>query len=376
MRARSRTTKLYRSSPFPPLWRCDEHPTLDAGGGLRGHRDADARHRRREHGPVAHRRGPRHGPRRPAVGRRRLHARARQRRPDRRRARRSSRTAAAVHHRARHLHARLGGLRARAGHRDAELGPRRAGHRRGDHVRGLARAARPRLPRRPRAGRRAGRVRRRDRRLVRDRPARRRAAHQRPRLAVDLPRQRPDRPVLPVDHAHVRRGVARPERARRRLARPDRAHRGPVPARARAAARQRGRVDVDRDPRRADRRRGGAGRFRADRDARARADAADAAVPRRDVHGRADRRLRDLGFVLRDLPVRDAVPAADPRPVGDRGRPRLPARHDPDADRLRCHRAARHEGAGADDDRGRPRARGRRDGRCSRWPTRPPRGGP
>ena len=83
-----------------------------------------------------------------------------------------------------------------------------------------------------------GRLRRGDRRLVRGRPARRRPAHQRPRLAVDLPRQPADRRVLPVDHADLRRGVARPALARDRLARPDHADRGPRPARPRAAARQ------------------------------------------------------------------------------------------------------------------------------------------
>ena len=72
--------------------------------------------------------------------------------------------------------------------------PRRAGHRRRDHVRHLAGAARERLSRRARARRRARRLRRDDRRRLRRRPARRRRAHQRPRLALDLPRQHPDRP--------------------------------------------------------------------------------------------------------------------------------------------------------------------------------------
>ncbi len=185
-------------APNPPLsphfWSLDEHPTLDAGGRMRRHRHAHARHRRGEHGAVPHRRGPGHRPERPAVGRRRLHARARQRRADRRRARRPPRPAASVHLRPEHLHGRLAGLRAGAGHRDAQLGARGPGHRRGDHVRRLAGAARPRLPEPARARRGAGRLRRGDRRLVRGRPARRRPAHQRPRLAVDLPRQPADRP--------------------------------------------------------------------------------------------------------------------------------------------------------------------------------------
>ena len=56
------------------------------------------------------------------------------------------------------------------------------------------------------------------------------------------------------------------------------------------------------------------------------------------VHGRPDRGVRDLGVVLRDLPLHHAVPAADPRPVRDRGRPGLPAGHDHHAVRLRRHR--------------------------------------
>ena len=112
------------------------------------------------------------------------------------------------------------------------------------------------------------------------------------------------------------------------------------------------------DRRRARRRRGRPDRVRDRRAARARADAADAPVPRRDVHGRAGRRVRDLGVVLRDLPLHDAVPAADPRAVGDRGRARLPARHAGHARRLGRHRAAGREDPGAHDGRRRARARG------------------
>ena len=105
---------------------------------------------------------------------------------------------------------------------------------------GLARAARPRVPGPRGARRRARRLRRHDRRLVRGRPARRRRAHERPRLAVDLPRQPADRhrSACAITRA-LRRGVARPALPRHRLARPDHADRRPVPARARAAARQR-----------------------------------------------------------------------------------------------------------------------------------------
>ena len=94
------------------------------------------------------------------------------------------------------------------GHRDAQLRARRAGHRRGDHVRRLARPALAGVP--EAAGARQGvrRLRRLDRRRLRHRPAGRRRADQRPRLALDLPRQPPARPHLPRDHAPLRRGVA------------------------------------------------------------------------------------------------------------------------------------------------------------------------
>ena len=75
-------------------------------------------------------------------------------------------------------------------------------------------------------------------------PLDRRPAHQRPRLAVDLPDQHPDRHRLPRHHPPLRAGVARPDRPRHRLGRPDHADRRPRPARARAPARQRGRLDA------------------------------------------------------------------------------------------------------------------------------------
>ena len=45
--------------------------------------------------------------------------------------------------------------------------------------------------------------------------------------------------------------------------------------------------------------------------------------------------VRDLGLVLRRVHLHDALPAADPRAVGDPGRPRLPAGHDDHAVRRR-----------------------------------------
>ena len=126
------------------------------------------------------------------------------------------------------------------------------------------------------------------------------------------------------------------------------------------------------DPRRARRRRRRADRVRDRGAAREAADAADAVLPRRLVHGRADHGVRDLLDVLRDLPLRHDLPAADPRAVGDRGRPGLPARHAGDARRLRRDRAARPEGPGAHDDR-RSASRSSRSAwacSCSPAPTR------
>ena len=80
------------------------------------------------------------------------------------------------------------------------------------------------------------------------------------------------------------------------------------------------------------------------------------------VHGRADRRVRDLGVVLRDLPLHDDLHAADPRAVGDRGRPRVSARHAGHARGLGRDRLARSEGPGAGDGRRRARSRRRRHG--------------
>ena len=72
------------------------------------------------------------------------------------------------------------------------------------------------------------------------------------------------------------------------------------------------------------------------RAARVPADAAAAAVPRRLVHGRADHGVRDLLDVLRDLPLRHDLPAADPRAVGDRGGPGVHPGHARHARRLRA----------------------------------------
>ena len=76
--------------------------------------------------------------------------------------------------------------------------PRRAGRRRRDPVRRLAGAARAGLPGQERAVRRAGRLRRHDRRVVRRRAAGRRRADLGPRLAVGIPDQHPDRDLRPA----------------------------------------------------------------------------------------------------------------------------------------------------------------------------------
>ena len=238
-------------------------------------------------------------------------------RADRRRARRPPRPPAAVHRRPRHLHRRFSRLRPRPGHRDAQLRARRPGHRRRDHVRRLARAARPRVPGRPRARRRARRVRRHDRRLVRGRPARRRRCS--PAGSTGSGSSSSTCPIgvacLWITRTYVEESRD-PNAARDRLARPDHADRRPVPARPRAPARQRGRLDVDADRRRAGRRRRRARRVRGRRAARRGSRccrcgcSADATFTGAQVAAFAH-----LGLVLRAVPLRDALPAADPRAV-------------------------------------------------------------
>ena len=202
-----------RSSPH------DAHPTLDARRGLRGHGHAHARHRGGQHRPLGHRRRPRHRPLGPAVGRRRLHPPARGDGHHRRRARRPLRPPPAVRRRPRPLHRHLAALRGGAVDHHAQRLPRRAGRRRGDHVRGLAGRALQRLPAHGAADEGARRLRGDDGRLVRDRAAGRRRAHLRPRLALDLPDQPPARARVPVDRAPVRRRVDEPARAARGPAR-------------------------------------------------------------------------------------------------------------------------------------------------------------
>ena len=100
------------SSPrLPGDTNLDFHPALDPRRRLCGDGHAHAGHRGREHRAVRHRRRPQHGPLGPAVGRRRLHARARRRRADGRLARRPLRSSPALHHRSFHLHRHLARVR-------------------------------------------------------------------------------------------------------------------------------------------------------------------------------------------------------------------------------------------------------------------------
>ena len=112
----------------------------------------------------------------------------------------------------------------------ARAGP---GDRRRDHVRDLAGAARPGVPR-ARARHRARGVGSDDRRGRRRRAAARRRAHRGLRLVLDLLHQRPDRPRRGgADDAHGRPSRAIPTQSTRRLDRHRHVHRRAVPARVR-----------------------------------------------------------------------------------------------------------------------------------------------
>ena len=126
----------------------------------------------------------------------------------------------------------------------------------------------------------------------------------------------------------LRRRVAGPARAARRPRRPGHAHRRAVPARARAAARQR---------RRAGRARRSSPRSPAPPRCCARSSPSRRASPQPMLPLRLFRNpsftgaqvggVRDLRLAVRDVALHDALPAADPRAVGDRGGPGLRARH-------------------------------------------------
>ena len=129
--------------------------------------------------------------------------------------------------------------------------------------------------------------------------------------------------------------------------------RRPVPARARAAARQRRGLDEHADRRDARRRRRAARRVHHDPEPRPRADAAARPVPQQGLHGRADLRVRDLRVAVRGVHLRHALPAADPRPVGRRGGARVHPRHDVQPHRRRRDREHARQGLAAAADLGR-----------------------
>ena len=326
---------------------------LDARRGVCRHGDAHARHRGGQHRPLPDRRGPRRRPQRPAVGRRRLHARARRDRADLRLARRPLRSSPAVRRAASPSSPSLlpPVPRPRASKRSSRLAPCRASARRS-----CSPSRSPCSPNAfPGAKERAGALAAygaADRRLVRRRPARRRRADQRPGLAVDLPRStcRSASPCLWITRAYVAESR---DPAARRVDVPGQIALGaglfllvlallrgnedgwtstPIVAALAVAAAL-------------------LGGLRGHRGAGARADAAARALPQPQLRRRAGRGARDLGLVLRDLPLRHAVPAAGAGALGDRGRARVPAGHAGDLHRLGRHRGARREGLGAGDDR-------------------------
>ena len=176
---------------------------------------------------------------RPAVGDRRLRALARGAGPDRGLARRPARPPPRLRDRPRDLLPRLAALRAGPRPDLPQPRPRPAGNRRRDHVRRLPRPRRPGVPGGPGARDGDGHLRRDDRDRRRDRPAGRRPAHRRARLAVGLPGQRPDRHRRDRRHLLEAGRVARPQRDPDRLGRPRHLLQRPVRPRAGARARQR-----------------------------------------------------------------------------------------------------------------------------------------
>ena len=262
----------------------------------------------------------------------------------------------AVRRRPRALHRDVAAVRRRAVDHDAQRLARRAGRRRGDHVRGLAGRALARVPATAGAHQGARRLRRDDARRVRDRAAGRRRADVGPRLALDLPDQPAARRGLPVDRAPPRRRVVGPARAAGRPRRPADADRRALPARLRAAARQRAGGRARRSWRRSAARSGCGAAFVAVEARVAQPMLPLRPVPQPVVHRRAGRSVRDLGLAVRAVAVPDAVPAAGPRAVGDRGRAGLRARH---AAQLRSSPArpprSRQKVSAAHVRRGRPR---------------------
>ena len=149
---------------------------------------------------------------RPPVGGRRLHADARRVRPHGGLAGRPARPPARVRRGARDLHARLAARRAGDRPDLPEPGAGGPGHRRRDHVRRLAGAARPGVRGRQGARQRPRRLRRHDRRGRGHRAAGRRRDRRRTRLGVGLLPERAGRHGRRRGHLPEAARVARPER--------------------------------------------------------------------------------------------------------------------------------------------------------------------
>ena len=230
-------------------------------------------------------------------------------------------------HRPRRLHRHLAAVRGGAVDHDAQRRAGRAGRRRRGDVRGLAGRALQRVPAHGGAHQGARRLRRDDGRLVRGRAAGRRRAHLRPRLALDLPHQPAARAAVPVDRA--------PASSPSRWTRARRASTGRASSRSPVACScSSSRCCA------ATRSGWGSAPIVASFAGAAALLCAFVAIEARVAQPMLPLRLfrnpsftgaqvggvRDLRVAVRDVALHDALPAADPRAVGDRGRPGLRAR--------------------------------------------------
>ena len=274
-------------------------PALDAGRRVCGDGDADARHRGGQHRAVGDRRRPRHRPLRPAVGRRRLHARPGRRRDHRRLARRPLRSPAAVRDRSRHLHRHVAPVR--GGDSRSMLNSARAAQGMGAAIMFAVSLAvlSHAFPSRRSAARRSPPTGRRW--APRSRSARWWAARS-PAASTGVGSSsstcRSGCSCLWIMRRYVAESLD-PGRPRVDLPGLVTLTGRPVPARVRAAARQRGRLVERHDHRLASPAPPRCWRLRRHRGARRGADAPARAVPQPVVHRRAGRGLRDLGVVLR-----------------------------------------------------------------------------
>ena len=285
---------------------------VDPGRGVPGHLHAAAGHHDRERGPAGYPAGAAFEFLRPAVDCRRLCADPGGVPADGGQPGRHVRPPPAVPGRPGDFHLRVGPVRFCRQHGDAAVVPRLAGSRRGGHVRGIAGAAGGLLPRQgPR--RRVRRLGRGDRPGGGHRAAARRGADLRPVLALDLLRERADRPRGRHHRAgqggRVARGPGQPARLARLLAvhggavepglRPHRVepavlHRRPGPRLPRPGGRA-------------------AGRLRPGGTAPCGADVRHAVVQAADLQRRRGRGVRAQRLDLRDAALPRAVPAGHSR---------------------------------------------------------------